>query len=146
MVLELTSSFVKAICALYIEKHKPKQYMALKSKNFANSPETQWQRSVLTRDRSFFDLINSQEGFLSLQSYFIKLVLLLEREFEASLKDEGITKNGLDQVCVEVGVEKFVSLMSSVIKESEDGCISRDSDEETEPESERDQQIDIKST
>jgi len=67
--------------------------------------------------------------------------LLLEREFETSLREDGMTKtqNGMDQVCVEVGVEKFVSLMSSVVEEKEEGCISRVSEEETELDSDRNQ-------
>ena len=32
------------------------------------------------KKRSFYELINSQEGFLTLQSYFIKAALLLDRD------------------------------------------------------------------
>ena len=36
--------------------------------------------AVLTqKNRSFYELINSQEGFLTLQGYFIKSALLLDR-------------------------------------------------------------------
>ena len=35
--------------------------------------------SVALNKRTFYELINNQEGFLALQSYFVKATLLIDR-------------------------------------------------------------------
>ena len=56
---------------------------AQEEKNAANekkAPIESFIDVVLTqKNRSFYELINSQEGFLTLQGFFIKSALLLDR-------------------------------------------------------------------
>lgn len=82
-MLQLKQEFKETICRLYIEKNNPQKYKSLlqeASEDFQFS-------SIALRRHSFYDLINTQEGFLTLQGYFIKAALLLDRDNDTTAND-----------------------------------------------------------
>eukprot|EP00347_Sterkiella_histriomuscorum_P004642 403359675 len=78
--MKLRGDFVEAISRLYVEKHKPQQYKKLLEKEEQDVNHTISFTKLALHNKSFYDLINKQEGFLALQSYFVKATLLLDRE------------------------------------------------------------------
>lgn len=77
--MRLRADFTEAICRLYLEKHKPDYFMKLVEQETRDASCYSLAKIVLHK-RSFYDLINNQEGFLALQSYFVKATFLLDRE------------------------------------------------------------------
>lgn len=90
--MKLRHDFVETICRLYIEKHKPlifkkvqeKERIHLKDGALPSLDSGLFTKIALNDGkRTFSELINKQEGFLALQSYFLKASLLLDREKES---------------------------------------------------------------
>ncbi|CDW73237.1 UNKNOWN [Stylonychia lemnae] len=78
--MKLRGDFIEAISRLYVEKHKPQQYKKLIDKEQQDETFTWSFTKIALHNKSFYDLINKQEGFLALQSYFLKATLLLDRD------------------------------------------------------------------
>lgn len=95
-MLKLKQDFVETISQLFLEKYCPKAFNCVltnrKSEQIEELTQLEQFRSDLSFSKaalhscSFFDLISqSNEGFLTLQSYFIKAALLLDRDAHAGL-------------------------------------------------------------
>lgn len=78
--MKLRTDFVEAISRLYVEKHKPQQYKKLIEQEQQDQSYNINFTKLALHKRSFYDLLNKQEGFLALQSYFVKATLLLDRD------------------------------------------------------------------
>ena len=79
--MKLQAEFIESISRLYVEKHKPTHYKKLIEDEQNPDQSTFFYNfsKIALHRKSFYDLINKQEGFLVLQSYFVKASLLLDR-------------------------------------------------------------------
>ena len=82
-MLVFKHEFRETICRMHLERHDPTAFTAIMTR-FTDQDQDQLLLSdfsdLLLTHQSFYDLLNSQQGFLTLQSYFIKAVLLLDRD------------------------------------------------------------------
>ena len=72
--------------------------------------------------RSLYDLVSKQEGFLALQSYFVKATLLLDRDTpQTSYPGYRVTANTncYSSYCIEVDEFKFFKIAANVVEQFE---------------------------
>ncbi len=117
----LKHDFIETISRLYLEKHKPEHYVKLLETE-AQDPSSpiSFARLALRKGRTFFDLLSKHEGFLALQSYFIKAALFVDREsldlgMEGAYMTTGGHKTTASNLCIEVDEFKFFKIMTNVI-------------------------------
>ena len=81
-MLTLNNEFKETVCRLFIEKNYPQKFKTI----IQEHKDPSFSELVLQR-KTFYDVINTTEGFLTLQGYFIKAALLLDRDNEAGAND-----------------------------------------------------------
>lgn len=80
-MLAFKQEFRETICRLYAESTEQTLYTLVEGQTDPAADPltlTVFTQAVLSPQFSFYDLLQTQEGFLTMQRYFIKAVLLLD--------------------------------------------------------------------
>jgi len=107
--LTLSPLFTETICRLYLEKHHPDEIAFDEDHDIG---DLELKNKVLSRNWSLYELFNLQEGFLVLQSYFIKATFLLDRD---NADGYGGMRANYSAYSIEVDEYRFCQLIQDVV-------------------------------